>query len=100
MSRPERMCVGCRRRFDQGALLRVGRRSDGELRLIRGVPSGRSAYVCASQDCLANASRKGAWPRAFRARVRWDALQEELRGHMVPTMEPSNPGVVNAGGGK
>ena len=81
MSQPERMCVGCRQRFDQRHLLRVQRRSDGELRVVEGQPYGRSAYLCRSSECWRMATRKNGLARAFRARVRWNLLESSLDAH-------------------
>jgi len=78
MSQPERMCVGCRQRFEQRLLLRVQRRSDGELRIVEGQPSGRSAYLCRSGECWRLATRKNGLARAFHARVRWGVLESSL----------------------
>lgn len=78
MSRPERMCVGCRQRFDQQHLLRVQRRADGELRIVEGQPFGRSAYLCRTSECWRLATRKNSLARAFRARVRWSHLETSL----------------------
>lgn len=101
MSHPERMCVGCRQRFQQEQLLRVNRRSDGELRLATGRTSrGRSAYVCGVLDCVERATRRQGWSRAFRGKVRFDALEGSLRAHISSAPQTSTPPAAHAEGGK
>ena len=63
---PTRTCVGCRTARPAAALLRLRRRSDGVV-----VPdvahrrSGRSAWICATRECLATAVRRRAFHRAL-----------------------------------
>lgn len=65
---PVRTCVGCRQARPQAALLRFGRRADGQV-----VPAnardhhGRSAYVCPRRACLDQALKRRAFTRAFGA---------------------------------
>jgi predicted RNA-binding protein YlxR (DUF448 family) len=90
------MCVGCRQRFDQRHLLRVQRRTDGELRVVEGQPFGRSAYLCQSLDCWRMATRKNALARAFRARVRWNLLESSLDAARAGRMSPRDSQSVAA----
>lgn len=96
MSQPERMCVGCRQRFEQRHLLRVQRRTDGELRVVEGQPFGRSAYLCKSLDCWRMAIRKNGLARAFRARVRWNLLESSLDATRAGRISSRDPQSVAA----
>ena len=63
---PERLCVGCRTRAQQGELLRVvlveGRLVPDERRNL----SGRGAYVHRSRECVLTAIKRKAFTRALR----------------------------------
>jgi predicted RNA-binding protein YlxR (DUF448 family) len=76
---PQRMCIGCRRRNNQGSLLRVAKDAEGRVRLWEG--SGRSAYVCPILDCVNTAMTKGRLERALHCQVKQEdreALRKEL----------------------
>ncbi|HET7477506.1 MAG TPA: YlxR family protein [Dermatophilaceae bacterium] len=68
---PTRMCVGCRRRDDRSALLRVvGQvRADGDVVVVvdprRRLP-GRGAWVHPDPSCVERAIRRSALVRALR----------------------------------
>lgn len=67
---PERTCVGCRVKRPKHALLRVARSPEGEARVDPGAnASGRGAYVCRDQACVALATEKGSLARALRVRL-------------------------------
>ncbi|QIK66939.1 YlxR family protein [Nocardioides sp. HDW12B] len=69
-SSPVRTCVGCRRRAAKTDLLRVVAEDQGHgLVLVPDPPArrpGRGAYLHPDEDCLAQALRRRAFPRALR----------------------------------
>jgi predicted RNA-binding protein YlxR (DUF448 family) len=53
---PLRICVGCREKKPKRELLRLVRTPGGEIRLDPGGKmSGRGAYICRQESCLAKA---------------------------------------------
>ena len=75
---PMRMCVGCREMKPKKELLRVVRSPEGEVSFdLTGRKSGRGAYVCADEACLARAIRQKQLERAFSAPIS-DAVREQL----------------------
>jgi predicted RNA-binding protein YlxR (DUF448 family) len=70
MARPIlRTCVGCRKRQEQHALVRVSVDPAGEVIVHPRRPQGRGAYLCPSLACLARAWDRRAFPRAFRRKL-------------------------------
>jgi uncharacterized protein len=65
VNRPERSCVGCRRKRAQGELIRLCVDA-GRVRLAAQGGGGRSAYLCPDLACLAAAEKRRAFGRAFR----------------------------------
>ena len=67
---PMRMCTGCREMKPKGALIRIVKTPEGEIRLDRtGKLNGRGAYVCKSAACLKKVQKSGALSRAFETQV-------------------------------
>ncbi|MDR2142502.1 MAG: YlxR family protein [Deltaproteobacteria bacterium] len=83
--RPQRTCLGCRRRRPQGDLRRLALVPQGQgqavvfddkMRLV-----GRGAWVCRDNPaCLAQALRPGRLARAFRFK---GGLESLLTGNLV-----------------
>ncbi len=70
MARPIlRTCVGCRKRLEQHALIRVSVDPAGDVIVQPRHPRGRGAYLCPSLACLARAWDRQAFPRAFRRKL-------------------------------
>ena len=71
---PLRTCVGCRQQAEQKDLYRVAVKTRGEelpkvvFDADRSLP-GRGAWIHASEKCVSVALKKGAFNRAFKARV-------------------------------
>lgn len=63
---PIRMCVACRQRAPQPALLRLSAEPPGRLQGEAWPRRGRGAYVCPSGSCLDRALRRQAVRRALR----------------------------------
>lgn len=67
---PMRMCTGCREMKPKGALIRIVKTPEGEIRLDRtGKLNGRGAYVCKSAECLKKVQKSGALSRTFETQV-------------------------------
>ncbi|RMH00207.1 MAG: DUF448 domain-containing protein [Deltaproteobacteria bacterium] len=90
MTDPVRMCIACRTRAPQRALLSLRRRRDGAVVPAHGRTrhaDGRRAYLCARRSCFEQAVRKGALVRAlgrgralrFDPKDLWNALAEAVR---------------------
>lgn len=76
-SGPERRCVSCRTARPRSELLRVLRRPDGTVALIRGEHAdGRSAYICRSRRCIAAAVGGPRLERALRTPIPAAVLAE------------------------
>ncbi|MCX4244630.1 YlxR family protein [Paraliomyxa miuraensis] len=66
MSEPVRICVACRTRRPQRALVRLRRRSDGVVVPAVGRHTrGRSAYLCPSRSCFERALKRRALERSL-----------------------------------
>ena len=87
MQGPHRTCIACRTRRSPHELLRFRRAASGEVVAVierRHPLAGRSAWLCPSATCFADAERQRAFARAFATRrpagkpelaeVRFDAL--------------------------
>lgn len=76
---PERTCIACKRKSDQGFFWRVARNIEGRVALWEGL--GRSAYICKTKECLEAALSKGRLERALKGTVSSEdrrVLREEL----------------------
>ncbi|MGH7827340.1 MAG: YlxR family protein [Candidatus Binatia bacterium] len=72
--RPQRTCLGCGRSDDQGKLVRVVMKSDGELEIDR--LDGRGGYLHAARDCWQAFLKRRSHYRAFRAEIAKDAKEK------------------------
>jgi len=63
---PLRTCIACRAKAPAPDLIRVGR-SGTSATIWNG--SGRSAYICTNERCIADAMRKGRLERALRTPI-------------------------------
>ncbi|HYP44355.1 MAG TPA: YlxR family protein [Propionibacteriaceae bacterium] len=66
MSRPERSCIGCRRRAAKGELLRLVVHNARVVVDIRQAEPGRGAYLHRDPVCLGLAVRRRVVTRALR----------------------------------
>jgi predicted RNA-binding protein YlxR (DUF448 family) len=73
---PIRMCVSCRRRAPQRALIRLAVDDDGVMVVGQLRRRGRGAYVCPRHECLAAAHKRGALQRGLRTRGQAPAPQQ------------------------
>lgn len=68
--RPIRTCIGCRRRREKAALVRLVLDGSGRVRWDEFQASpGRGAYICPTEECLRLAIKKKQFSRAFRRSV-------------------------------
>ena len=79
---PQRQCMGCRERREKRQLIRVVRKTDGEVSLdFGGKMNGRGAYLCPNPDCLKKAIRSKALDRSLEVEIPqevYDRLQKEM----------------------
>ncbi|MBQ9111341.1 MAG: YlxR family protein [Oscillospiraceae bacterium] len=67
---PMRMCIGCGEMKPKKELIRVVKSPEGEISLdFTGKKSGRGAYLCRSQECLAGAQKSRRLEKSFSCRV-------------------------------
>lgn len=79
---PIRTCLGCRRRKEQGELLRV-HFDDQELSADKGSPRvGRGAYVCPDPDCI-DKSLKGTRLAHTLRRPVTEAAKQALKAELL-----------------
>lgn len=61
-----RKCVGCRRSFPKTQLIRVVKKSNGQLAVdLKQAMDGRGAYVCRSVSCVSKAQSRNLLAQAF-----------------------------------
>ncbi|MBC7106763.1 MAG: YlxR family protein [Firmicutes bacterium] len=76
---PERMCVGCQQMRSKRELIRVVRTPEGTVAVDpTGKRSGRGAYLCPQEECLAKAVKARRLERALRTPIAPEVM-EELR---------------------
>lgn len=76
---PQRLCVGCQEMKTKKELLRVVRTPDDEVILdLTGKKSGRGAYVCCNEQCLAKAFKEKRLERALKRAIE-PQVYEQLR---------------------
>ena len=79
---PMRKCTGCGEMKPKKELVRIVKSPEGEISMdLTGKKSGRGAYICRSDKCLAAAQKAKRLERAFECAVPeevWARLSEEL----------------------
>ena len=77
---PMRMCVGCRVMKPKKELLRVVRTPEEEILIdFTGKKSGRGAYVCPDEACLARAVKQRQLDRALERSISLEVTQQLSR---------------------
>lgn len=67
---PQRLCVGCQQLKTKKELLRVVRTPEDEIILdMTGKKSGRGAYICSNEQCLAKAFKEKRLERALKRAI-------------------------------
>lgn len=86
-SEPQRTCLGCRAEKGKGELLRYVLDPEGKVvpDLLGKLP-GRGAYTCYCRDCVAKATLRKQFARAFKGEVT-GATAAELEGQIVIRLE-------------
>ena len=79
---PQRQCMGCRERKNKNDMIRVVRRTDGEVSLdFSGKLNGRGAYVCPDPECLKKAIKSKSLERSLEVEIPqavYDRLSAEM----------------------
>jgi predicted RNA-binding protein YlxR (DUF448 family) len=79
---PQRQCMGCRERREKRQLIRVVRKTDGEVSLdFGGKMNGRGAYLCPNPECLKKAIRSKSLDRSLEVTIPqevYDRLAKEM----------------------
>lgn len=87
---PMRMCVGCREMKPKKELIRAVKRPTGEIVLDHtGKLSGRGAYVCRNQTCLAKAIKQKQLDRALEHKLEDDVITQLKQ--MLENLPPAPP---------
>lgn len=72
-----RSCAICREKKNKSELLRIVRRPTGEIEIDpTGKLSGRGAYICLNETCIANAEKNKRLNNALKAEVPTELYQE------------------------
>lgn len=75
---PMRMCVGCRQMHEKRELVRIVRNSESVAHIdLKGKASGRGAYICKNEECLAKAIKTRAIERALDVAIT-DEMHKQL----------------------
>lgn len=84
---PIRMCTGCRESKQKKELVRVVKSADGEISVdLTGKKSGRGAYICRDEKCLAKARKTRCFERAFGCEISGD-IYDRLRAEIEESGE-------------
>lgn len=79
---PQRQCMGCRERKEKRELIRIVRKTDGEVTLdFSGKLNGRGAYLCPNMDCLKKVRKSRALERSLNVPIPeevYDRLEREM----------------------
>ena len=79
---PQRQCMGCRERREKRQLIRVVRKTDGEVSLdFGGKMNGRGAYLCPNPECRKKAIRSKSLDRSLEVTIPqevYDRLAKEM----------------------
>ncbi len=80
---PQRLCVGCQQLKNKKELLRIVRTPDDQVVLdTTGKKSGRGAYVCANEQCLAKAFKEKRLERALKRAIE-PQVYEQLHAGII-----------------
>ncbi len=80
---PQRMCIGCQELKNKKELTRIVRTPDGVILLdATGKKSGRGAYICTDENCLAKAAKEKRLEKALKCQVPAE-VYEQLKLELV-----------------
>ena len=78
---PQRMCVACRQMKDKRTLIRCRVNPEGKVEAdFTGKKSGRGAYICSAEECIAKARKHNLLGKALEAVVEL-SLYDELENN-------------------
>ncbi len=90
---PIRTCVSCRETDEKRDLLRVVRLPDGSVQFdLRGKISGRGAYVCAQEGCIAIARKQKKLERSLKVSIVPEGVFDALRAYATETIAAGEKG--------
>ena len=79
---PQRQCMGCRERKNKRDMIRVVRKTDGEVSLDFSCKlNGRGAYICPDAACLQKARKAKSLDRSLEVTIPeevYDRLEKEM----------------------
>ena len=79
---PQRQCMVCRERKNKRDMIRVVRKTDGEVSLdFSGKLNGRGAYICPDAACLKKARKAKSLDRSLEVTIPeevYDRLEKEM----------------------
>jgi predicted RNA-binding protein YlxR (DUF448 family) len=79
---PQRQCMSCRERKNKRDMIRVVRKTDGEVSLdFSGKLNGRGAYICPDAACLKKARKAKSLDRSLEVTIPeevYDRLEKEM----------------------
>ena len=85
---PQRQCMGCRERKAKREMIRVVRRTDGNVSLdFGGKMNGRGAYICPDSECLKKVQKSKALERSLEI-----PIPDEVFERLSKEMEAGNNG--------
>lgn len=82
MHTPMRECIGCGKKFQRQAMLRIVKKDEQILIDTTGKSEGRGAYLCKNAECLEESIKRKKLNRAFKQNVSddiYNKLAEEMR---------------------
>ena len=83
---PQRQCMGCRERKNKRDMIRVVRKTDGEVSLdFSGKLNGRGAYICPDPECLKKAQKAKSLERSLEV-----PIPQEVYDRLAKEMESAN----------
>lgn len=74
---PQRMCIGCRQRYNKRDLVRIVRTPEGAVVVDpTGKRSGRGAYLCLQEECLAKSLKAKILEKALMVPIAADTAED------------------------
>lgn len=76
--KPQRTCIVCKNKFDKDALVRLSKKSNGQIEI--GTQDGRGFYICKSEQCQKNLQTKKVLNKVFRKNIEESTYQYIIDG--------------------
>lgn len=71
-----RMCIACRKKFEQNMFFRISRYKNNILFDKNNILLGRGAYICKKSECIDKAHKKNTLAAHFKMRVNKSIYKE------------------------